>query len=219
MKKLMAITLNACLGAIVGLAAFAYEDGDWQFWSLGGMQANLSESWQARLEQQFRLGDNMEELYYRYTGFGVTWRTTHWFHFGCDYAQIYEKRQGDWKEENRPHLNGTFKGSWREFGFENRHKIERRIRQGRENIWMYRNRLLSLIPLKLTRWKIRPYLADEIFLILDEGKLYRNRLTGGFKGQIIENLRIDIYYLWQSSEKGEDWIDYHIMGAKLKATL
>ena len=215
----MVMILIACLGVMTGLAAFASDDGDWQFWSLGGMQVNLSESWKAGLEQQFRLGDNMVKLYYRYTDFGIAWRATPWFILGCDYAQIYEKREGDWKEENRPHLNGTFKWSWREFGFEDRHRIERRIREGRENIWMYRNNLSSMIPLKWTRWEIRPYVADEIFFILDEGELYRNRLTAGFKGQLVHYLWVDIYYLWQSSEKGENWIDCHIVGAKLKATL
>jgi hypothetical protein len=219
MREFMKIGLCVCWASLLATVAFAYEDGDWQFWSSASVQVNLSESWRAGLEQQFRLGGNMGEFYFRYTDFGVTWRATPWFVLGCDYAQIYEKREDDWKEENRPHINGTLKWSCREFGFEDRHGIERRIREGRENIWMYRNKLSSLIPLKWTRWEIRPYLADEIFFILDESELFRNRLTSGFKGQIVRYLRIDIYYLWQSSEKGENWIDYHVVGAKLKATL
>ncbi|KPL16897.1 MAG: hypothetical protein AMJ92_12380 [candidate division Zixibacteria bacterium SM23_81] len=218
MREFIKIGMSVCLAALLAKVAFAYEDGDWQFWSSASIQVNLSESWRAGLEQQFRLGESMSELYYRYTDFGVTWKARPWFYLGCDIAQIYEKREGDWKEENRPHLNGTFKWSWREFGFENRHRIERRIREERENIWMYRNNLSSLMPLKWTRWEIRPYLADEIFFILDESGLYRHRFTGGFKGQIVHYLGVDIYYLWQSSKKGEDWIDYHVVGAKLKTT-
>jgi hypothetical protein len=161
----------------------------------------------------------MGDFYYQYTDFGVTWRATPWFLLGCDYAQIYEKREGDWKEENRPHLNGTFKWSWRKFGFEDRNRIERRFREGRENIWMYRNKLSFAIPTNWSRFIIQPYLADEIFVNLDARELYRNRLAGGFKGQLAEHLRIDAYYLWQSSRKGENWIDDHVVGAILKATL
>lgn len=219
MKKYMNIGLSVCLSALQGVAALAYEDGDWQFWSSGNMQVNFSESWRVGLEQQFRWGGNMGEIYYRYANFGLTWRATPWCVLGCDYAQIYQRGDDDWQEENRPHLNGTLKWSWREFGFENRHRIERRIREGRENIWMYRNKLSSMIPPKWTRLLIQLYLADEIFFILDEGDFFRNRFTSGFKGQIVHYLWVDIYYLWQSSEKGEDWIDYHVVGAKLKATL
>lgn len=219
MQKYLILVLIIYFDLVVASLAFASEDGDWQFWSLGGMQVNLSESWKAGLEQQFRLGDNMVKLYYRYTDFGIAWRATPWFILGCDYAQIYEKREGDWKEENRPHLNGTFKWSWRKVGFEDRNSIERRIREGRENIWMYRKKLSFAIPTNWTRFFIQPYLADEIFLIADEGKLYRNRLAGGFRGQLLEHLGIDAYYLWQSSERGGNWIDYHVVGVKLKAAL
>jgi hypothetical protein len=33
MRKFMKIGLSVSLGALLGTAAFAYKDGDWQFWS------------------------------------------------------------------------------------------------------------------------------------------------------------------------------------------
>jgi len=35
--------------------------------------------------------------------------------------------------------------------------------------------------------------------------------------KIIEHLDGALYYLWQTSEKGDEWIDFHVLGAQLKA--
>lgn len=219
MKKYVAMTLSICLGVFLGTMASAYQDGDWQFWSSGSIEGHLTESWKLKLEQQFRLGDTMEDLYYRYTDIGITWRVVPWFNCGWNYAQLYQKKKGIWREENRPHVNGTL--IWKGYGvkLEDRNRLERRIREGAENIWMFRNRLKLGFSIKLTELDVQPYLADEIFVYLDEGEFSRNRVSSGLSGQLMSFLNADIFYLWQSSRASENWTDEHVIGLKLQASM
>jgi len=219
MKKFMAMTLSICLGIFLGTMAFAYEDGDWQFWSSGSIEGHLAESWMLKLEQQFRLGDTMADLYYRNTDIGMTWRVVPWFNWGWNYAQLYQKKKGTWREENRPHVNGTLIWKWYGVKLEDRNRLERRIREKAENIWMYRNRLTLGFSAKLTRLDIQPYLTDEIFVNLDESELYRNRISVGLKGQLRTYLKADISYLWQSSRANENWLDEHVIGLTLGVSM
>ena len=70
-----------------------------------------------------------------------------------------------------------------------------------------------------TKLKIRPYVANEIFVDLDTSEFDRNRLSGGFKAMLAEYLDADIYYFWQASQRGEDWIDHNVLGVKLKVKI
>jgi hypothetical protein len=219
MQKYPMLVLIICFDLLVASLVFAYQDGDWQFWSSGSVQGDLAESWMVRLEQQFRLGDNMAELYYHCTDIGVTWKASSRLKFGWNYAQLYQKKKGMWTEENRPHVNGAFLWEWYGFKFEDRNRLERRFREGAGNIWMYRNKFELGFPAKLTRLDIQPYLAEEIFVNLDESELYRNRVSGGIKGRLAPYLKADISYLWQSTKSSENWIDNHVIGAKLQASM
>lgn len=219
MKRLVAIGMSVCFVALIEMIAFAYEDGDQQFWSSGSIEGDLTESWKLKLEQQFRFGDSMADLYYRYTDIGVIWSAASWLNLGWNYAQLYQKTKGTWKEENRPHINGAIKWRCQSLELEDRNRLERRIREGAENVWMFRNKLSLALPVRWTRLDVQPYLADEIFVHLDESELYRNRILGGFKGQLAPYLKADIFYLLQSSRAGENWIDYHVIGVKLKASI
>ncbi|MFH1261490.1 MAG: DUF2490 domain-containing protein [Candidatus Micrarchaeota archaeon] len=216
MKKLIAIGLGICFGLFTVVTAFAYEDGDWQFWNTESIEGNFVKNWKVKLEEEFRFGDSMGEFYYHHTDGGLTYRMMDWFYVGLNYRQIYEKKDGEWKEENRPHINGTFNWKWQEFKLENRNRFEYRIREEKKDVWRYRNKLTFAFPVKHTKLGIQPYLADEIFVDFDGGELNRNRFYAGFKTKWIKHLKTDIFYLWQTSKKDDDWIDLNVIGAKLK---
>lgn len=211
------IRLGVFWGLFMAVTAFAYGDGDWQLWITGDMEGKPSEKWKVKVEEEFRYGSNLKEFYYQHTDCGLTRKLTDWFNLGLNYRQIYEKKEGVWQQENRPHINGTFKWKWLDFEFEDRNRFEYRIREGKKSSWRYRNRLALGFPVKLTKLDIQPYLADEIFVDFDEGELNRNRFYVGFKAKLIKYLKADIFYLHQMSKKSGDWTQYNVIGAKLKA--
>ncbi|NIM99828.1 MAG: DUF2490 domain-containing protein [candidate division Zixibacteria bacterium] len=195
---------------------FANENGDWQLWNTESIEGALAEDWQVKLEEEFRIGDDVQELYYHHADGGLTYKLTGLFLLGFNYRQIFEKRSGEFEEENRPHVNATIKWRWEDLSFKDRSRFEYRIRDGKKNVWRYRNKLSGTLPLKMTGFDIQPYLADEVFIDLDEGKFSRNRLYAGFGAGLMKHLKVDVFYLWQTSKKKEDWIDFNVIGVKLE---
>lgn len=216
MKKLIVIGMGIYLSLSMMTSVFAYEDGDWQFWNTESIEGGLAENWKIKLEGEFRFGDSMGELYYHHTDGGLAYKLIDWFSLGVNYRQIYEKKKGEWEEENRPHINGTFKWAWTDFKFTDRSRLEYRAREGKDDFLRYRNKLTVKFPFEWTTFDIQPYLADEIFVDFDQGELNRNRLYIGICSKLAKYFQADVFYLWQSSKSDDSWVDYNVIGAKLK---
>jgi hypothetical protein len=191
------------------------QDGDWQLWSSGSLQGNLGQRWKVSLEQQFRFDQSMNEFYYRYSDLGIVWRTTSWFEFGLYYAQLCQKSGDEWKQEMRPFIDGNMKYRWRQIQLSDRHRFERRLREDARNLWRYRNKLTITPASRWTKFRIQPYGSEESFVHLKPADLYRWRLAAGMKGEVIDDLAIDVHYLRQATEKERLWTHCNVLGFKL----
>jgi len=218
LNGLLKTAFIVCLAVFVASESLA-KDGDWQLWNTESVEGNFAKNWKVKLEEEFRIGDNMEELYYHHTDGGITYKLNDLVSLGLNYRQIFEKTKEEWKEENRPLINGTINGKWRDFVFSDRNRFEYRIRAGKQNVWRYRNKLAMTFPARWAKFDIKPYLADEVFADLDKGEFSRNRLYAGFEAKLMKHLGADIFYLWQTSKKDKSWIDFNILGFKLKVKL
>lgn len=196
---------------------FAFDDGDFQYWNTESISKKLSQHWEVTLEEEFRWGDNASNPYYNHTDLGFNYSGfATWLELGLNYRHINEDKNSDWQVENRPHINATLKCSIYDIVFSSRARLEYRNREDAENYWRYRNKFNIKLPLKLTALKIQPYIADEIFYDFDVETLNRNRLYGGFSFKIVKNLKGEVYYLWETTEKSDKWNDAHVLGTKIK---
>jgi len=94
--------------------------------------------------------------------------------------------------------------------------LEYRDRENKKDVWRYRNKFMMKIPLELTKLKLQPYLADEVFINLDKEGYNRNRLYSGVAFNLSKNVKGEIYYLWQSSRSGGGWNEINVLGTQLK---
>lgn len=229
MKKYYFIVLFlVIIFLVIPKSIFSDNDGDWQYWNTESIdwkiidvKKDYLDTVEAKVETEFRWGDNVGELYYYHGDFGISFNKLFekWFSFGLNYRQVYELKDSDWVVEHRPYINGTIKINLGEWELSNRSRFEYRDTET-YNAWRYRNLTALIFPWKFTSWNIRPYVADEIFYDFHVDELNRNRLYAGFKiGKIflLECLKGDIYLLWQSKKK-PDWgdEDYYISGTKLR---
>jgi hypothetical protein len=214
MKRLVAVFIALYL--LCALPAFAFDDGDFQLWQTTSAETKLNTDLKIKVEEELRFGDDISELYYTHTDGGIDYKVTDGLHLGLNYRQIYEKKKGEWKYENRPHANGTLKWKIEGFSFSDRSRLEFRKPEDKDAKWRYRNKLTVNLPWKWTEFEIQPYVADEIFIDFEGDKFNRNRLYGGIKMKIIKNLKAELFYLWQSSKTDDDWIDYNVLGIKAK---
>lgn len=214
MKKV--IFIIAGVGLVLAAKVYAYDDGDFQLWHTENQEFKANKESKITLEEEFRWGDDAGDFYYHHYDAGFVYSLNKHLDLGAAYRQVYEKKKGKFKEENRPHLNATLKYELYGFKLDDRSRIEYRHFGYQTDTWRYRNKLSAKSPWKLTRLEIQPYVADEIFVELDDGSLSRNRLYSGLGFAIAGNIKGEAYYLLQSSKGSGHWNDANVLGIKLK---
>jgi len=197
---------------------FGFDDGDFQYWATAKARFDINKDWYGTVEEEFRLGDDAKKLYYRYTEMGIVYNgLADWLSLGFNYRQVSERKgNGDWIWENRPHFNLTFKGKLGDLVLSDRSRFEYRDKYNAKDMWRYRNKFTVKFPWKLTPLKLKPYVADEIFIDLDQSGINRNRFYSGFSLKLSKNLLGNICYLWQASSSEHQWNDIHVLGTQLE---
>lgn len=214
---ILILTLTAVLIS-PNFKAYAYDDGDFQVWLTTTEDFKINNKSKITLEEEFRWGDDARELFYQHYDVGYAFDVNKNLTLGLNYRQVYERRNGDFKAENRPHVNAT--GKWDLFGFrlEDRNRLEyRHFDYQREDFWRYRNKVTLKLPWKLTKLEIQPYLADEVFVNFLGIALTKNRSYAGVGFNLIKNfIQAEIYYMMESNKVNHKWSAANILGTKLK---
>lgn len=216
MKKIIVLGIGIFFNICFIRTAFAYDSGDWQFWNTENIKGEISERCNVSMEEEFRFGDSMKELYYQHTDIGIGYELVKWFPLSVNYRHIYEKGLEEWKNEKRPYISGTVKWNWKDLKFEDKNRFEYRIKSNKKDTKRYRNKLSIKFPLKWSKFEVQPYVSDEIFVDIPECTLTRNRIYAGFNSKLMNHIKTDIFYLYQASKKDRNWPGYNVVGAKIK---
>jgi hypothetical protein len=205
---------------LTGGVCFGFHDEGFQYWSTASLNVDIDKDWKLTVDEEFRLGDDGGNFYYQHTDVGLVYKNvTDWMDLGINYRQVNEKDSRDvWRQENRPHLNVTLKGKIHDIDFSSRSRFEFRNLEKKKDLWRYRNKFTCKLPLELTAVKLKPYVADEVFVDFDQKGLNRNRLYAGFSVKLAKQIKGGIYYLWQTSRSKGEWQDIHALGTQLKFT-
>lgn len=215
---------------------YAYDDGDWQYWNTESIAGTLIDvgkenldSVKAKIEGEWRFGDDVSEFYYAHADLGLTFKKlfAEWFNFGIAYRQVWEYQHAAsgnyWFDEYRPHFDPEVSFKINGWSIKDRFRIELRYFDhdvsGKDDVIRLRNKLSLKPPIKWTEWAITPYVADEIFLEEHKDGIYRNRFYLGLDiGKVfkLDTLKGDVFFMWQATESSSDWTNYYVMGTKLK---
>jgi hypothetical protein len=204
--------------AAVGGVCLAADDGDFQYWSTAGVTVDINNNWKITFQEEFRLGESGGTLYYHHSEAGLIYSgLADWLDVGAGYRQVFEKNSsGQWKQENQPNINVTLKTKLFGLDVSDRSRIEYRDLEDRQDLWRYRNKVTVKFPVELTELKLQPYIADEIFIPLNDDNIDKNRFYAGASLKLTKNLKGEIYYLWQSSRGANNWTDISVLGTALK---
>ena len=215
--KIKAYFLAALIcGGLLSEPSFASDKSGFQYWSTAEFNVDLDKDWTVTFSEEFRLGDEGGNLYYHRSDIGFVYKGfADWIDVGANFRKVYEDTGGTWRQENRPHINVTLKGKLGDIAVSTRSRFEYRDREEKEDIWRYRNKVTFKLPGELTKLKLKPYLADEVYINFNEEGYVRNRFYSGVAFSIAKNVKADIYYLWQSSRASPGRDDIHALGTKL----
>lgn len=193
----------------------ASAEGDFEYWAKASLLIPIDEHWAFNFEEKLtfgddggRLDDHQVDYCFNYSGLAD------WLILGFGYKQQFNKAGDDWDVENRPLLNVTVKTKHSGWAAASRSRFEYRIPEEGDESWRYRNKVAVTPPWTLTPWKIQPYVADEIFVNLDEGDFNQQRLYGGFFIPLHEKIRLELFYFWKLDEQDDgDWHDTNVVGS------
>ena len=218
MWRIKLIFLGALILSVVFCSSsLAFDNGDFQIWNTDSVSFRLNENWKIKFEEEFKFGDDAGDFYYQHSDLGIVYSGfAEWFDLSFNYRQTFEKKSGEWKEENRPHLNAVVKWKVSDISVAARSRLEYRNREDEDNFWRYRNKFTVKLPVEFAKFQIHPFVADEIFYDFDKGTLNKNRIYIGFSFKPRKGLAAEVYYLNESSEKGEEWTDNNVLGTKIK---
>ena len=208
--------LSLLVFVATGLSAAAYDDGDWQFWNTDGVEYQLSDKAKLSVDVEEYFGDDMEEFYYWHVQPGASAKLAPWVEAGVNYRYLEEKKNGEWLTENRPAVCVTLIQKLAGFNISDRNQLEYRSRENTDDTWRYRNKLKVVAPLKFTKFEIRPYADEEIYVDLDNKEFQQNRVSAGLTSKPLKNLKADVYYMKKMDWKSGDWLETNILGLSLK---
>lgn len=198
--------------------AYAYDNHDFQVWNTDVEELKISKSSRIILEEEFKWGDNAGDFFYHHYDLGFVHDLGKHLNLGIGYRQIFEKKSGQFKEENEPYGMATLFWELEGFKFDDRSRLEYRHFDYQTDSWRYRNKINMKFPWKFTKLEIQPFVADEIFLGLNGINLNQNRFSSGLGFKITRNIKGELYYMLVSNKSSGTcvWTDANVLGTKFK---
>jgi hypothetical protein len=211
------------LAAVITVLIFsesrcALADGSVQFWQTTAATVDINKDWMATVQEHVKLRQHAGTLYYEHTDLGFVYKgLASGIDIGFNYKQVFCKDDdGGWSRENRPHLNVMIRGRLGAFDFFDRSRFEYRDKQDERDLWRYVHLLKVAMPFEFTRFKVRPYVADQVYLNLDGQVLDKNRIYSGVSFDLAKNVRGDFCYVWQSEKSDGCWEDLDALNLLLR---
>jgi hypothetical protein len=212
-----AIVLNLCAAATSSaqtVAADARED--LQFWNETQVIMPTNERIDLMLFGVLRMGRDLARPVDERGGAGVAFKTNKFLTIIPTWLYVAQQPTATSKNiEHRLVFNATFKFPLGKFAFTDRNLIERRLRNGRGDFTMYRNRLQIDHPASLGSFKFRVFVADEVWYDSLQNAWTRNRASAGIIKQFSERFTAEFFYLRQNDGRARPG-DAHVIGTLLR---
>jgi hypothetical protein len=210
------LAIAAALAILRPASCLANDATGFQWWSTAASKVDITSDWYTAVEEEFRLDDD-SGLYYHHWDVGLGYSgLAEWVDLSFNFRQVYqEDDDGEWRQENQPHVNVTFADTFAGIACSTRSRFEFRDRLGGEDNWRYRNKVTFGLPWELAPLKLKPYLADEVFIDMDGEGYSRNRFSAGGVLALAKGIKLDLYYLWQSTRADSGTDNIHALGTKL----
>lgn len=178
------------------------------------IKVELEEKVSLYFDEEYRYGSD-DETNYVHTEIGLSYAALDWLDAGFYLRNIFEEQDDDWQYELRPRVEATAHQTWGHFGISSRNRIEARI-MSQGNAYRYRNKAKFFFPFDVKSWNLSPYVADEIFVIINDGVFEQNRVYAGLDFKFARHAGMDIYYFWEYLRTVPNHRNKHVAGVKLK---
>ena len=235
MKSIMRLRIFSISALLIAGTAMAYDSGDTQLWLTFGASGKFTNNITGSIAEQFRYGDDGSELYYTETAILLAWDAKEWLTLGAGYNESQDRKDKTlydangnevldtyWLYEHQPAAEVTFKGKSMGWKFDDRTRVEYRMKEDTQDYFRYRNRVRLISPWKWTTLQINPrayYEANLSDMPNDVDWVFdRQRLYAGVTLSLIDHVTGELYFLKQYDWTSGDWREYNVFGVSLNAS-
>jgi hypothetical protein len=206
------VLFGACAGGL------ARGRDNFEYWTTAGTSLHLGGQWHVTVQELLKLGDDAQKFTYHHSDLGLVYTVpAGWVDLGFYYRHIF-KRYGssDWLQERRPHVDATFRSRLGRILVANRARLEFRDKNYDEDQWRYSNKVTLGLPYEFTKWRFRPFVADQFYVDLDSFHLNKNKVYSGVSFSPSKKIAAALQYVWDVDETYDEWINTHILWLQLK---
>lgn len=181
-------------------------EGDWGYAHNMYIIKSLSPKWALLHRSQFTLRDDMSDLFFGFADIGIGYKFMPGWRVDGVYRRAWIQPGEKWLIEDRPLINLTWFGSWKEIRMSNRSRLEfREYRWDRKDDIRYRNETRIDLPWKILPGGIKPYLEEEFFWGRNSEEFEMNWLTGGIYCKPNPHTKLKLGYRWVYVRTGDGW--------------
>jgi hypothetical protein len=182
-----------------------------QTWNAEIITGKLTNSLSVFARMEHRYDNKKDALNSQHIYFGINFKIFPWltcspYFRAVNYASGKTTVQNDWYLEYRPSVDFVAKYSISYFDLSYREEIERRLFSNQPDAWSYRQKAEIKYKQGWTSFKIRPYLADEVYYQKNKDGFYRNWIIAGTDVTPIPKIKAGLYYIWQRDRGKNDVI-------------
>ena len=210
-------TSTLVFGTLLSGTCIGSTNGSSEYWQIVGFDYDMNKDWKITVREEFRFGKSGGDPYLHNTDVGLVYKSLgDWIDVGLNFKKEFEKdSSGKYRGENRPNLNIMVKAKLFDLDVGDRLRLEYRDLETKDDVWRFRNKTVVNLPFRITKFKLQPYIADEIFINLGESRINQNRFYSGFSFKLSKNLKTNIYYMLKSSKQSSGWLDTNVIGAQI----
>lgn len=217
-KLLLGVSMAVC-SLSVDAAATVNQDNDWQIWNSYSIDKKLTDKLTAELSTEARFGADSSRLYHQYTQLTFDYRMSDHVVVTPGIRESYDlitssSTRDEWGHSHQLMFAVTW--NWEICGIKftdrNRlHFVHPSANQNSKNHTVYRNKIKAVMPCSWTSLNITPYVSDELFFKESEG-YHKNRARFGLKADLKENLHMNFFFQWQTTQNPGSWKNLNAVG-------
>jgi len=194
--------------------AQASEIADHQNWDGIGVSKQVNPKFELALDKEIRYKSGFHFKNFDKVTIALNYDVTRWFEMGLQYWRGQIRSVAEWRKEQKPVLVVKFTYNFPRCELSARHKLEYRIIQKYDNIPVYKFRTQVKYPVNNHKLISETYINNEMFVNLKENGFYLNRIRAGVKLNS-GFLSPDINYVFQLSNKNDEWTTVHAFAVKV----
>lgn len=216
MKKWICLCLCLCLFFPIYLISDVNDRGDFQVWNQNALKIHLSQKAFLYGDVEFRYGDDASKLFYKHLHTTINWAINPHVTLSPGMRFIWNRRNKKWIKTTDPLFALTlFLLRSHQVVISNRHWVQLRHFPkdlGDKKRLLYRSQLKLFFPSQIGRFRVSPYLSNEIFWQEARG-VFQNRAIFGLVMPRNQRAYFNLFYQYRNLKNLKNqWTYQHVLG-------